>query len=147
MKFLFLVLILVFTQTAVRSQTLPEWFRVHTFDDKSIIELNTNYVMFSTDKTGRVKLRWTYTKPQNLSRDSQIQYQSILQETAFDCQNKMYRSYETKWYDAERKLLQTVNPKQSEEWQRISSSGIMGKLFPQACKLIELRKREPAVEK
>jgi hypothetical protein len=146
MKLLFLILFVLFAQTTAISQTLPDWFRVYTFDDKSTIEINTNYVMFSTDKTGRVQFRWTYIEPQNLSRDLQVKYQSILQEVAFDCENRKYNIYETEWFDGEGKLLQTTKAKPDEEKKSIRSSGIMTKLYPQACKLINLRKREPALE-
>jgi hypothetical protein len=146
MKLGLFVLFLLLMQIAALAQTLPEWFRVHTFDDKSIVELNTNYVMFSTTKTERVRFRWIYDKPQNLSRDSKIQYHSILQEIAFDCRNNKYRIYETKYFDADEKLIQTVSPKETGEWKAVYSGKIIGKLFSQACKLIELRKREPALE-
>jgi len=146
MKLLLLILILFLAQTAAMSQTLPEWFRVHTFDDKSVIELNTDYVMFSTDKTGRVRFRWIYAESQNLNRDSRIQYQSVIQEIAFDCENQKYSIYETKWFNGEGKLLQTAKAKPDENWKFVRSPSIMTELYPQACKLINLRKREPALE-
>ena len=71
MKILFLVLAILFLQATVKSQVaksqpLPEWFRVYTYDD-SIIELNTNYVMFSNRNIERVRFRWSFQTPQSLS--------------------------------------------------------------------------------
>ena len=142
MRLVLIVLIFVFAQTAVSSQTLAEWFRVHTFDDKSVVELNTNYVMFSTAYSGRVRFRWIYENPQNLDRDAKIQFRSVLQEIAFDCRNTRFSRYETKWFDVEGKLLKTESLPALDQWQKVS--GVAGKLYNQACCLIELRKREPA---
>ena len=145
MKILFLFFLLVFLQTPIKSQTLPEWFRVYTFEE-SIVELNTNYVMFSNRKTERVRFRWSFQTPQSLSEKSDVKYQSILQEIVFDCGNRNFRIYSIEWYDSEGKLISTENKKESGEWREVESGKTMEKLFIQACKLIELRKREPALE-
>ncbi len=150
MKILFLVLAILFLQTTVKSQAtksqpLPEWFRVYTYDD-SIIELNTNYVMFSNRKIERVRFRWSFQTPQTLNGKSEFKYLSILQEVQFDCGNKIFRLYAVQWYDAEGKIVASENKKESEELREIQSGSMMEKLFTPACKLIERRKREPAVE-
>ena len=145
MKILFLVLIISFSQIVIKSQTLPEWFRVYTFDD-SIVELNTNYVMFSNRKTERVRFRWTYTKPQKLDSNSQLRYKSILQEITFDCSNKKYSIYDIQLYDADGKKLPVESKPKTEEWQEVKFGKMIGKLFTPACKLIDLRKREPTLE-
>ncbi|MFN2393967.1 MAG: hypothetical protein ABR566_18655 [Pyrinomonadaceae bacterium] len=79
MKILFLVLAVLILQATgksqttssqtVKSQPLPEWFRVYTYDD-SIIELNTNYVIFSNYNVERVRFRWSFLTPQLLSKNS-----------------------------------------------------------------------------
>jgi hypothetical protein len=150
MKILFLVLAILFLQATVKSQVakpqrLPEWFRVYTYDD-SIIELNTNYVMFSNRNIERVRFRWSFQTPQILSGKSDVKYQSVLQEIQFDCQNKTFRLYVVQWFDFDGKVVASENKKESEELQEIKFGSIMEKLYPQACKLIALRKREPAVE-
>ena len=141
--------VIVKSQTAspqtAKSQPLPEWFRVYTYDD-SIIELNTNYVMFSNRKIERVRFRWSFQTPQLLNGKSDIKYQSIVQEVQFDCQNKMYRLYIVQWFDAEGNVVATENKKEPEELREIQFGSTMDKLYPQACRLIALRKREPAVE-
>jgi hypothetical protein len=146
MKIFILTLIFIFLQISVMAQTpLPEWFRVDTSDD-GIVELNTNYVMFSNRKIERVRFRWTYQTPQKLDSKSQVKYQSVLQEIQFDCQEKTFRTYAVQWFDAEGNLVASQSKKESEKMQEVKFGSIMGKLMPQACKLIELRKREPAVE-
>jgi hypothetical protein len=145
MKIIFLFVILLLAQTAVISQTLPEWFRVYTLED-SIVELNTNYVMFSNRKVERVRFRWTYQELQTLDKDSKLKYQSILQEIQVDCQNRIFRIYDLQWFDEKGKLIARRHKKESDKWMAVKFSIIMGKLFPQACKLIDLRRREPAME-
>ena len=125
--------------------SLPEWFRVFTFED-STIELNTNYVMFSNYNTERVRFRWSFQTPQPLRADSSVKYQSVLQEFQFYCRNKVFRLYAAQWYDAAGKIVASENRPDSEEMQEVEFGSMMGKLYPQACKLIALRKREPAVE-
>lgn len=155
MKILFLILAILFLQATAKSQAskyqtaksqpLPEWFRVYTYDD-SIIELNTNYVMFSNYKIERVRFRWSFQTPQPLSEKSDVKYQSILQEVQFDCKHKTFRLYAMQWFDGEGKVVASEKKKETKELQEIQSGSMIEKLFPQACKLIELRKREPAVE-
>jgi len=152
MKLLYLAFLLFALQTVVLSQitlslpskTLPEWSRVLTLDDNSIVELNNDYVMFGSDNTARVRFRWSYVKSQKLTDD--IKYKRILQETAYDCRSAKYYNYETKWFDGDEKLVQTVNAKKDEEWQKITGSTRVT-LYTAACKLIELRKREPVTER
>ena len=144
MKVLFLGLMFIIMHIPSRTQTLPEWQRVYTFDE-SFIELNTNYVMFSNNKTERVRFRWTFNTPQGLSQKPELQYQSILEEIAFDCRNDKFRVYNIQWYDAKGKLLLTESRKSSEEWQGVDG-GMLWKLFAPACKLIEFRKRKPPLQ-
>jgi hypothetical protein len=146
MKVTLLFVILLLAQMAVISQTLPEWFRVYTLED-SIVELNTNYVMFSNRKIERVRFRWTYQEPQTLDKDSELKYLSILQEIQVDCQNRIFRIYDLQWFDEKGKLIVRDHKKETDKWMAVKFSVIMGKLFPQACKLIDLRRREPAIEK
>ena len=86
-----IVFAVILFQTPIYSKSLPEWFRVQTIDDKSIVELNTDYVMFSNDKTSRVRFRWTFVKTQNLAGKEQIKYQSSISEYQFDCQKGRFR--------------------------------------------------------
>ena len=145
MKLFLLLILLVSGQTTIISQTLPEWFRVYTLED-SVVELNTNYVMFSNHKVERVRFRWTYQEPQVLDKNSKLKYQNILQEIQFDCANEAFRVYDLQWFDAKGKLVARDHKKESEKWREVKSGGIIKSLFPQACKLINLRKREPALE-
>ncbi|HVE55382.1 MAG TPA: surface-adhesin E family protein [Pyrinomonadaceae bacterium] len=147
MKTLIIGFAVILLQTPIFSQTLPEWFRVHTFDDKSIVELNTDYVMFSTDKTGRVRFRWTYVEPQNLGGKEQIKYQSLISEYRFDCQEKRFQIYTNQYLDAQGKLIHSASYDPSNEWRSARSGTIIKKLIEPACKLIDLRKREPALER
>ena len=94
--------------------------------------------MFSNRKIERVRFRWSFQTPQTLNAKSRIKYQSILQEIRFNCQNKTFRIYAVKWFDDEAKPVAEENEKESEKLQEIKFGSMMEKLFPQACKLIEL---------
>ena len=124
---------------------LINWFRVDTSED-SVVELNTNYVMFSNRNIERVRFRWTYQTPQKLDAQSQTKYQNVLQEIQFDCREKTFRTYAVQWFDATGKLVASQSKKESEEMQAVKFGSLMNKLLPQACKLIERRKKEPALE-
>ena len=65
MKLIFLPLVFVLASTNLTAQTLPEWYRVYTFDD-SIIEMNTSQVTFIDKDIGRVRLRWVFDQPEPL---------------------------------------------------------------------------------
>ena len=147
MKTLIIGFAVILFQTSIFSQTLPEWLRVQTFDDKSIVELNTDYVMFSTDKTGRVRFRWTYIELQNLGGKEQIKYQSLISEYRFDCQENRFQIYTNQFFDAQGKLVHSAVYKPTDEWRSARSSNTVKKLIEPACKLIDLRKREPAFER
>ena len=94
--------VILLSQTPLSLQTLPEWYRVYTFDD-SIIELNTTYVMFTGQRTGRVRFRWSFLKPETLSREPQRKYQSRVEEIECDCRNKRFRLHGFQLYDTEKK--------------------------------------------
>jgi hypothetical protein len=145
MKVLVIVILLFTFPISLLSQTLPEWFRVDTNDD-SVIELNTNYVMFSNRKTERVRFRWLFDLPQKLNCKSKLTYKSILQEIEFDCSRSLFRTYETTWFDEDSKSVAHETKKDDSEWRLVNKVRIVRKLYPQACKLIDLRRRDPALE-
>lgn len=147
LKTLMAVFLAVLFQIPVLAQTLPEWLRVHTFDDKSIIELNSDYVMFSSDKTSRVRFRWTYVEPQDLGGKAKIEYQSLISEYRFDCQAKRFQIFSNQFFDTGGELVHSVVFKPTDEWRSARYSKTVAKLIEPACNLIELRKREPAVER
>ncbi len=140
-----LVLFVCFFSISVFCQDLPEWNRVLTLDE-SFVELETDYVMFSTRKIERVRFRWTYQNPQKFDEKSSASYQKISQEIQFDCNSEKSRTYDMQWFDSEGNLVSQETKKASGEWQNIKPGSTMGKLFSEACKLIALRKREPALE-
>ena len=145
MKGLFLISVLLLFQNPLKPQTLPEWYRVCTFDE-SVIELNTNYVMFSSRKTGRVRFRWSFIKPEILSGERHVKYQSRVEEIEYDCSNKRYRLHDVRLYDAEGRLIRSEEVDPPGEWREVKFGSIMEKLFTPACQLIELRRRVPALE-
>ncbi len=147
MKVLLLVFVIILAQIPTKPKPLPEWYRVYTFDDGSIVDLNTDYVMFSSRKTGRVRLRWSFAQPETLSVKPQIKYKSRVEEVECDCGNKRYRFHDVRLYDADGRLIKVETADPPDEWREVRFGSIMEKLFAPACKLIGLRKRVPALER
>lgn len=150
MKLIFLFLVFFLAQATIKAQTiktqpLPEWFRIYTYED-SIIELNTNYVMFSSQKAERIRFRWIFQQLQTLDEKSQIKYQTILQEVRLDCRNKDFRLYSAQWLDGKGHVVANEIYKEDENRRKIRFGSMMEKFYESACKLIELRKRQPPVE-
>lgn len=147
MKALIVFFIALLCQIPVPAQTLPEWLRVYTFDDKSTIELNTDYVMFSNDNSSRVRFRWNFAEPQNLNGEKKLAYKSFISEYQFDCEQRLFRNYTSEFFDVRGKSLRTESYYQTADWSSVSDGKIIQSLFAPACRLINLRKREPATER
>jgi hypothetical protein len=146
MKVLLLVFAVTLSQTQSKPQTLPEWYRVYTFED-SIIVLNTDYVMFSSRKTGRVRFRWSFSNLEPLSGEPQVKYKYRLEEIECDCRDKRFRLHDVRSYDADGRLVRVETADPPDKWQEVRFGSMMEKLFRPACQLIELRKRVPALER
>lgn len=146
MKALFLMFVVLLSQNQSESRTLPEWYRVYTFDE-SVIELNTDYVMFSDRKTGRVRFRWSFLKPETMGQERLIKYQSRLEEIEWDCAKKRYRLHDVRMYDAEGRLMRSEEGDPPGQWREVKFGSMMQKLMTPACQLIELRRRVPALER
>lgn len=126
MKALLLPLIILLSSTLLTAQQTPEWERVYTFDE-SIIEMNTVQVTFDGKSTGRVRFRWSFEQPQTFNRESKAKYNSQLEVIEFDCSNKLYRPYETTWFDAagQKILFTEANP--PGEWRPFGRGDVLGR--------------------
>lgn len=146
MQILIALALVLFSTVEVSPRELPEWYRVYTFEN-SIIELNTNYVVFSNRRTERVRFRWSFLAPETLIEGSQTKYQSRLEEIECDCRNKRFRINQIEWLDADGKIVHAEKNDPHGDWRAVRFGSMMEKLFAPACRLIELRKRVPAVER
>src|SRR5919198_2844117 len=73
-----LALAFLLSPTPCAAQTLPEWYRVYTFDD-SFIDMNTVWVFHDDDGVFRVTFRWSFTRPQDAGGDPRLKYKSRLE--------------------------------------------------------------------
>ncbi|HXQ33299.1 MAG TPA: surface-adhesin E family protein, partial [Anaerolineales bacterium] len=133
MRSLFLSLALFVSATA---QTSPEWKRVHTFDD-SFIEMNTSLWTHASKDVKRVRFRWTFTQPQQLS--DTLQYQSKLEVKEINCSEKRTRTYQVTFFNSRGGIVHTED--KLGEWRSASSSGMLQKMFVAACELIDPKPR------
>jgi len=146
-KALFPVFVMLVFQVSVLSQKLPEWDLIYTFDDKSKVELNNDYVLFSTDKTASVRFRWSYVDSQIWVGAKSLKYRSRISEYEFDCINGRFRLRRDSLFDSGEKLLRSFDYDFKDEWNNVQSGKMMQKLYSPACKLIGFRKKEPATER
>ena len=77
-------LFVAFLPITVSAQSLPEWYRVYTFDE-STIEMNTSLVTSLSKDVSRVRFRWTFNEPQSLDATPEIKYLSQLEVMEFNC--------------------------------------------------------------
>lgn len=144
MKLMFLPLIFLLAATCLQAQQLPEWYRVHTFDE-SIIEMNTSQVTFVGKDIGRVRFRWVFDDPETLGGDRSVKYKSRLEVMEFNCSDKLYRLHHVSLFDSAGEAIRHELVSAPVEWHTVSSGGIMGKLFQPACQLITRKPGTPAV--
>src|ERR1700686_4099580 len=144
MKLRFLPFIFLFSSTCLTAQQLPEWYRVYTFDE-SIIEMNASQVTFGGKDIGRVRFRWTFDQPEELSGEPQLKYKSRLEVMEVNCSQRRYRLYDLTFFDASGKVIRSEQMNPPGEWRTVTFGSMMEKLFAPACELIERTAHPPVV--
>ncbi len=142
MRLVLLPFLFLFSLTSLTAQQLPEWYRVHTFDD-SIIEMNTSLVTFTSRDITRVRFRWTFDQPESLGGSPQLKYKSRLEVMEFNCSLKRYRPYHLTFFDSAGNIVR-LEDSPPGEW-RATSGPMIAKLFAPACDLIKQKTRTPVV--
>lgn len=133
------VVLFVASPLALRAQSLPEWYRVYTFDD-SRIEMNTSLVTPIDKDVSRVRFRWTFDRPQSLGGVPEIRYQGRLEVMELNCSGKQYRQYHFTFFDAAGDIAGIRDT--PGEWHKVRSGSMMEKLFVPGCDLIKARTGE-----
>jgi len=134
------VIVLTLHTIALNAQSLPEWYRVYTFDE-STIEMNTSLVTSISKDVSRVRFRWTFNEPQSLGGAPEIRYRSQLEVMEFNCTLKSFRPYHYTFFDSAGKIVR-INDSPGE-WRRVRVGSMTEKLFVPGCDLIE-KKIHPA---
>src|SRR5262245_48669270 len=133
MRVVLFVIVLSLNSIVVNSQSLPEWFRVYTFDE-STIEMNTAIVTSITKDVSRVRFRWTFNEPQSLGGTPGTRYRSQLEVMEFNCSLKTYRPYHVTFFDAAGNIVR-INDSPGE-WHSVYHDSMTEKLFVPGCDLI-----------
>ena len=128
---LFVVVLWLYPLT-LTAQSLPEWYRVYTFDE-STIEMNTSLVTLISKDVSRVRFRWTFDQPQLLDGLSKEKYQSLLEVMEFNCSLKQYRPYHFTFYDSAGNIVRIDDS--PGKWRTVTAS-MIEKLFVPGCELI-----------
>ncbi len=134
MKHISLCLFVLLSTISLTAQQLPEWNRVHTFDE-SVIEMNTSLVTFISKDVSRVRFRWNFDQPQPLGGKSQLKYKSVLEVMEFNCSERRYRPYHFTYFDEDGSVVRIEEMNLPGEWR--VTSGMMEKLRAPACQLVQ----------
>lgn len=137
-----LALAFLFSPTALKAQTPPEWQRVYTFED-SFIEMNTFRVLNDSDGVFRVTFRWSFARPQAVRGNSTLTYKSRLEVFQFNCSEEHSRLYEVNVINAKGEAITLLGKNAAGDWMPVSSGSMTDKLFTPACRLIESKLRPP----
>jgi len=132
MRSLFLSLALFLSFVTAKAQLSPEWERVHTFDD-SFIEINTSLLNHISKDVWRLRFRWTFTEPQQLSVTPSLQYQSRLEVKEFNCSDKLARTYHVTFLNSTGGIVHIEDT--PGKWRL--ADGMLHKLLVTACDIIK----------
>ena len=133
----FVVILWLYPLTLI-AQSVPEWYRVYTFDD-STIEMNTSVVTSISKDVTRVRFRWTFDQPQLLDGLPKEKYQSQLEVMEFNCSVKQYRPFHFTFYDSAGNIVRIDDS--PGKWRPVTPGSMIEKLFVPGCELIK-RKTE-----
>ena len=139
MRVMLFVIVLTLHAITLNAQSLPEWFRVYTFDE-STIEMNTSVVTSISKDVSRVRFRWTFNEPQSLGGTPEIKYQSQLEVMEFNCKQNSYRPYHHTFFDSFGNIVR-INDSPGE-WRHVPHGSVTEKLFIPGCDLMK-RKTGP----
>ncbi len=141
MRLIILILVLVVGQLVLKAQSLPEWYRVYTFED-SVIEVNTSIVTLISDDVRRVRFRWRFDEPQSLDGLPGLRYQSRLEVIELNCKMDRYRYYHTTFYDAAGNMVRIED--RSGDWRR-AGTFMPENILSWACLLTGTKTDRPVI--
>ena len=137
------------------AQVPTEWRRVYT-SSESITEIDYSSVMFTANnvnhqinfgatRTGRVKLRTVFSKPQLLDKNSSLSYKTSLEMYEFRCDKDdrviqgpaqpdiaqlrpiAYRLYEATFLNSDHHIIR--HHQISSDWKPIRNGNVMDNIF------------------
>jgi|GEM_PF-1179013 len=142
MKVIVLAFIIFLSSISLLAQSLPEWYRVYTFED-SFIDMKTSSVIFGEDATRRLIFRWNFHNPESLSAKSNLKYKSRQELFEFNCRDWKYRIHGVVLFDDYGKIIHSEKATEPNEWRNIERNGMIERLFIPACSLEEIKSIDP----
>jgi hypothetical protein len=138
--------LLLIVAVFVVAQEKNEWRRIFTYEDGTVLELNTSKVTFGLGKIGRVKLRVVWAKPEKVTGMPGVEYKTRLETVEFKCTQRRFRRDEMILLDTQGKPVYSYTGKMSDEWEELRPKSLMNRVFDPACALIDEKRRKPTEE-
>jgi hypothetical protein len=123
-----------------------EWRRIFTYEDGTVLELNTAKVTFGLGGIGRVKLRVVWAKPEKMTQGPAIYYKTRVETVEFKCTKRQFRRDEMTLLDGEGKAVYSYHGQITDEWEQPKPKTLMDRIFDPACALIDEKRRKPDEE-
>lgn len=140
MRIVLLLILLISCPSTFTAQSLPEWYRVYTFDE-SIIEMSTSLVTLISKDVSRVRFRWVFDQPQSLHGVTESKYNTLLEVMELNCSQNQYRPYHLTFFDSTKHIVHIQDS--PGEWGSVIAGSMMEKLLIAACKLIKKQNPSP----
>jgi hypothetical protein len=135
-------LVLMLLSFSTHAQEQERWQRVATFEDTTV-DLDTTNVVFGPDFTGRVRLRFTFSKPQPIPGNTKVKFRSVIETTEFLCTQRRHRQFAAQWLDDKGNEVDAVKADPDAQWKNVKVGSVMYKLMTPACELISEKRRNP----
>jgi hypothetical protein len=142
MRIIGLVFFFLLSAPSVFAQEKDKWQRITTLDG-SVIEMNVSTVVFSTGGIGRVKFRFSFSKPEPVSGMPGVKYQSFIETIEFKCSESQYRLYEVTLFNSKGDPIRTDEKDSSAKWKDMKTGKLMHRLSTSACQFIAEKRRNP----
>ena len=146
MKILSYTLLLLLLRAFVAAQEKSEWRRIFTYEDGTVLELNTAKVRFGLGEIGRVKLRVVWALPDSVPGKSALQYKTRLETIELKCSQRRFRRYDMTLLDFEDKPVYSFTGKPTDEWEEPKPRSLMNRVFDPACALLGEKRHKPDKE-
>jgi hypothetical protein len=127
---------------STHAQQKEQWRRVATFEGTSV-DIDTSDVIYGSDFTGRVRLRFTFSKPQPIPGNTGVKFRSVIEATEFMCTQRRYRVSSMQWLDAKGNEVDAAKADPDGIWKNVKEGSVMYKLMTPACELINEKRRNP----
>jgi hypothetical protein len=139
-------ILLLLLPAFVSAQERNEWRRIFTYEDGTVLELNTAKVTFGPGEIGRVKFRVVWAQPDNVPGKPGVQFKTRLETIELKCSQRRFRRYDMTLLDLQDKPVYTYTGKTTDEWEEPKAKNVMNRIFEPACALLNEQRHKPDEE-